>query len=473
MKGITFFLLLVSFSVLHSQPITLRDTTNQYDYIIITVPEFVSACEPFRQHKETVRDFRTLIVDTTQIFAEFDSSATPQDNIRNFISYAGTFWKEPRPKFFLLAGTVTAIPNFLIPSPVPPYNTFFNSDYYYGLNVYDNDTTTTDFYIGRIPAKNTNELNSYFTKVIQYETNNTLQSWMNNNLFVCENDPQFGFFEAAVYIAENLLPDYIRSYFILDDTSSIYFGNKDSIINFVNNKGCAVIWFEGQHTDSFFISQDYFNLDDIQGFSNDPKYFFTIFIASQHSILDTNTNLSKEMLVLQDAGSLGGSVFVGTAFWGIGSAMRREFAERLFDPAIHSIGETFTLDNLLPSGGLYGYMKLVTNLWADPSLQLKYDMTVGVEKVANEIPQSFALYQNYPNPFNPSTTIKFALPVDSRVKINVYNTLGQLVETLVDKEMESGYHEVNFDASGLASGIYLYQLQAGEYISAKKMILLK
>ena len=65
------------------QPITLRDTTNQYDYIIITVPEFVNACGPFKQHKETVRDFRTLIVDTTQIFAEFDTSATPQDNIRN------------------------------------------------------------------------------------------------------------------------------------------------------------------------------------------------------------------------------------------------------------------------------------------------------------------------------------------------------------------------------------------------------
>ena len=95
-------------------------------------------------------------------------------------------------------------------------------------------------------------------------------------------------------------------------------------------------------------------------------------------------------------------------------------------------------------------MKLITNLWADPSLKLKYDTTVGVEKVADEIPQSFTLYQNYPNPFNPTTTIKFALPVDSKVKINVYNSLGQLVETLVDKEMESGYHEVNFDASRLS-----------------------
>jgi flagellar hook assembly protein FlgD len=88
-------------------------------------------------------------------------------------------------------------------------------------------------------------------------------------------------------------------------------------------------------------------------------------------------------------------------------------------------------------------------------------------------PKEFALYQNYPNPFNPSTTIKFALPIDSKVKINVYNSLGQLVETLVDQEMQSGYHEINFDASKLTSGVYLYQMQAGENVSVKKMILMK
>jgi hypothetical protein len=85
----------------------------------------------------------------------------------------------------------------------------------------------------------------------------------------------------------------------------------------------------------------------------------------------------------------------------------------------------------------------------------------------------YSLFQNYPNPFNPTTTIKFALSVDGRVKINIYNSLGQLVETLVDKEIESGYHEVNFNASKLASGIYLYQLQANDYVSVKKMILIK
>ena len=100
MRRSVFFFVIFSFQTILSQTITLRDTTNQYDYIIITVPELVTSCESFKQHKETVRDFRTLVVDTTQIFAEFDSSETRQDNIRNFISYAGTFWKEPKPKSF-------------------------------------------------------------------------------------------------------------------------------------------------------------------------------------------------------------------------------------------------------------------------------------------------------------------------------------------------------------------------------------
>ena len=292
MKGITFFLLLVTFSVLHSQPVTLRDTTNQYDYIIITVPEFVSACEPFKQHKETVRDFRTLIVDTTQIIAEFDSSATPQDNIRNFISYAGTFWKEPRAKYFLIVGTVQMVPNFQIPFQY----TYLQSDYYYSQNIYETDSTTTDFYIGRIPSKNVTEIENYFIKVIDFESDGSLHPWMNNTLFLCEDEPYFGFIDHAFYLS-GIFPPYIRSYFIVDSDSSAYYGNKDSIYKAINERGCATLWFLGHGSDSFFISRDYFNIEDLIGLNNQPKYFLSIFASGYSSILDTNTNMTNEMII--------------------------------------------------------------------------------------------------------------------------------------------------------------------------------
>jgi len=126
----------------------------------------------------------------------------------------------------------------------------------------------------------------------------------------------------------------------------------------------------------------------------------------------------------------------------------------------------------------YSYKDKITNpgKYVYKLKQIDFDGTVSYsEEIEIDVtgPKDFSLFQNYPNPFNPSTTIKFALPVDSKVKISVYNSLGQLVESLVDQEMESGYHEVNFDASRYSSGVYLYQLQAGEYVSVKKMLLIK
>jgi type IX secretion system substrate protein len=98
---------------------------------------------------------------------------------------------------------------------------------------------------------------------------------------------------------------------------------------------------------------------------------------------------------------------------------------------------------------------------------------VGVDDLDSVIPTSYSMDQNYPNPFNPSTTIQFQLPEVSKVELKVYNILGQVVATLVNQEMNAGYHKINFDASKLASGLYVYRIQAGKYMNVKKMMLLK
>jgi hypothetical protein len=90
-----------------------------------------------------------------------------------------------------------------------------------------------------------------------------------------------------------------------------------------------------------------------------------------------------------------------------------------------------------------------------------------------EIPQKFSLHQNYPNPFNPSTTISYDLPERSRVKLTVYNLLGQEVATLVNAEQEPGRYSINFDASGLPSGVYFYTLQTPYFTKTNKMVLVK
>jgi hypothetical protein len=92
---------------------------------------------------------------------------------------------------------------------------------------------------------------------------------------------------------------------------------------------------------------------------------------------------------------------------------------------------------------------------------------------ASPAPDRFELLQNYPNPFNPSTTIRYGLPQKSHVTLSVYNTLGQIVRTLVQEMQEAGFHEVKFDGAGMASGMYFYRIQAGQFAETRKLLLLR
>ena len=94
------------------------------------------------------------------------------------------------------------------------------------------------------------------------------------------------------------------------------------------------------------------------------------------------------------------------------------------------------------------------------------------------IPEVFALHQNYPNPFNPSTSLRYDLPENSFVNITIYDMMGREVKTLVNQSQDAGYKSVVWNATNdygrpVSAGIYLYQIQAGKYISTKKMVLLK
>ncbi|GEM_PF-4987764 len=127
------------------------------------------------------------------------------------------------------------------------------------------------------------------------------------------------------------------------------------------------------------------------------------------------------------------------------------------------------------------------NYWADVSVKsnggidtvlvtwTKYrDTTItGILTQENEIPSGFNLSQNYPNPFNPTTKIRWQSPISSHQTLKIYDLLGREVVTLVDEFKPAGSYEIQFDASGLTSGIYFYKLQAGNFISTKKFVLMK
>jgi N-acetylneuraminic acid mutarotase len=122
-------------------------------------------------------------------------------------------------------------------------------------------------------------------------------------------------------------------------------------------------------------------------------------------------------------------------------------------------------------GGTQDWSTVKTDVWEfDPLGQ--WPATVAVEQ-REALPTCFALGQNYPNPFNPSTTIKYELTKSSAVKLSVYDMLGREVSVLVNERRNAGVHEVKFNGSNLASGVYLYRIQAGDFVSTKKLVLLR
>ena len=129
----------------------------------------------------------------------------------------------------------------------------------------------------------------------------------------------------------------------------------------------------------------------------------------------------------------------------------------------------------LVTNGLYYWRVSAKNGGGIGAWSPKWSFVLSLDNVAGHptIPGEFSLSQNYPNPFNPTTVIRYGLPHRSHVTVQVFNVLGQSVGTLEDGEREAGYHDMVFDGKGLASGVYLYRIQADEFAQIRKLILMK
>jgi hypothetical protein len=136
---------------------------------------------------------------------------------------------------------------------------------------------------------------------------------------------------------------------------------------------------------------------------------------------------------------------------------------------------TTVLRSMMKSTGYYWRIR-AQNLagWGPYSVRAYFmRSTTGVDQLAQGVPGSWLLAQNYPNPFNPSTTITFGIPERTRVRLSVFNTLGEMVSELTDAEWDAGYYSVTFNAAHLPSGVYFYRMDAGPFVMTRRLMLLR
>ena len=160
---------------------------------------------------------------------------------------------------------------------------------------------------------------------------------------------------------------------------------------------------------------------------------------------------------------------------GTGGCRVDDDGSNMFSPDPHDTAFSF---QIIPKGAsfqsLTGILRYAnSNYKLEPRSNADFGTMTGIKREPTGVPATFALDQNFPNPFNPSTTLRYSVPKAGIVMLKVYNILGQEIGTLVNQQQTAGTYSVTFDASRLASGVYLYRLSSGSFNSVKKMLLLK
>jgi hypothetical protein len=202
-------------------------------------------------------------------------------------------------------------------------------------------------------------------------------------------------------------------------------------------------------------------------------------VMSSDSLMFDTTAVGQTSVDSIEVYNVGVSPLVVTEVLGVGGVFGVDIGTFTVDVgSSRKVAVSFTP----PSAGNYaGQLEFVSNDPVHDTLRVYVwgygELVTGISEVLG-VPKTFAVSPNYPNPFNPTTSIKYQLPQSSDVRLVIYNVLGQRVRTLLNNQIEAGYHEVVWDGlndygNQLGSGIYIYRFEAGDYSRVQKMIMMK
>ena len=462
----------------------LTDTTNQADYIVIAPNYYYPIAEQLASFRHQKNGFSTMVVSIDTIAMDFGIGVTPDTALKGFIQFTLNHWSNPKPQYFVLAGNINVIPSH--PEADDAYEVgleqgILDLDFFPMIDQWFVEVPRTDYTfisqtnacIGRFPAWDSASLAIMVDKTIQYETDSS-GTWCNRAISVAdyygdnifENDAS----EFRTYL-DSLWTDTIAVDVRSDSPSYL---DTTAFVNLWNH-GAAVVSYFG-HADAVQLSNSrYFmtwSIDSLTNNSQLPVCFF----GGCDLTYDTGPDVSIPTHLLAREG--GGAVAVvsseGLSFESTATVFFTSMVQSMIRKPDDPIGKSYeeAVDYTLEWGNLMNTADRITFL-GDPALTIKHSVITPLFVSNPARPSSFVLEQNYPNPFNPSTVISYKLPANASVSLKVYDMLGREVKSLVNERQNAGIYSVTFNASSLASGVYLYRIQAGTYSATKKLVVIK
>lgn len=500
---------------------------------VITSPELASSFQAFINQK-AADGIRVKVVTTTQIeyyFTNGDQISNPAIDdpagcIRQYLhdeAYLdGCTW-------VLLVGDQNAVPSRYVPDS---YGGKIPTDLYYSdlsgnwSPGFLSPNLNPTLFVGRLPFTSSQDIATWTNKLIQYETNPfpgntsalTKVLWSISDQMEDDGEYKQDSTTFPSSFTQTIMRESPSGHVPTDPSSPTgtqiintlnsgygfyimcHHGSPDRVAVRTDTTGSwrSVAGYNGYPKWGIF-SYDYldsyaggYNVESGNGFDNTTNnctivYSIACDVAAYDSTAERDGDpgitsadcMAKAWLRVPG----GGPAFLGNTREGLvgsSSILEQRFLNELFNKGNVRIGQA-EADSKLDDPDLF--LAESHNLFGDPSMIVWTSVPSGNvaksrafhkdETAFENLPNEFELSQNYPNPFNPSTTIHFALPIDSHVTLKVYDMLGRVVASLVDGFESAGYHEVSFDGTKLSSGIYVYELTANNFVSVKKMVMLK
>jgi hypothetical protein len=450
----------------------LQSTEHQATYLIITPPQYITAVQPLATFRTTHNNFSVGIAITDSIYASFGAGTSPDTAIKRFVQYVLESWQKPAPEYILLAGTVNTVPSHKERGLYLPPEVLEDSicvDQWLIESESDSSSVVRPLAaIGRFPSWNIQQLQVMVNKTITYEEL-TDCTWAQRVISVADwYESEFSFWEEiAQQFNSYQYPLYTDTITAYVNPSYSYRTSREEFRN-LWNRGAGMINFIGHSNYRQFSHDSFFTTIDVDSLSNGIKLPFITWLFSQRIEKSDTLPIAVNLLQSQDRGAVGALVCSGLTFASYYDQFIRNFIDRLKQNSHESAGKAMQwAKTILPGAEIRKF-----SLLGDPALKIKNSYTIADAGGSNNTIYECSLNQNYPNPFNPETNITFHLQKATQVQLRVYNLLGQEIATLINSVLSAGSHTVRFNAGALrlASGIYMYRMNAGGFVQNKKML---
>lgn len=430
----------------------ILETDNQADYIVIYHGDFKNSVNQYVDWRQKQK-VNVIPVSVDEIYQSFVNDTVSQTkSIRYFISYALSFWSKPSPKNVLLCGGINHIPSFMEREWINQ-NDSIAIDHYFSVNIHHNDIIP-DIAIGRLPARNPEEMETMFNKIMDYEEFANNSNYLFDALNAVDSQDSAMFEQISETILTKSFPKSAkveRAYFsddspyhsIIDD---FHLKLRDPIkfLNYIGH-GNPQYWSHEK-----ILSTEH--IDTLQ-FSKYPFILMTL-ACSQNFNDRAEKGLAEELLTLRRGGAVAAIGSSGLNYAYKISRFGKEFFSHYFQNRNSTLGDVFFE---VKKNNYLEYFNRFT-LLGDPMLKIPSDFTASIAQssTTNDTEEQFFAH---PNPFSISTKIDIELKQPSDISISIYDFSGKKIDHIFKGLLYRGLHTFEWMPNNIKSGIYFCRIQ--------------